>query len=205
MTLTSSILNSAMNDELRQPAHLEADDLASFVDGKLSPVSQSRVEAHLATCDECRAEVIAVSRLMRARASRRRFYLPAIAAVAAALILFVVARPASVGTTPSNIDREPVITAVVAPTVVAPRGAVTGAPQLVWTSVPHADLYRITLFDDAGGSVWESQTRDTSAALPGSIKLRSRASYYWRIEAQTGWNRWVASDLIEFSIAAPGR
>jgi len=98
-----------------------------------------------------------------------------------------------------------VITATGAPTVVAPRGAVTGAPLLVWTSVPHADLYRITLFDDAGGSIWESQTRDTSVALPASITLRSRASYYWRIEAQTGWNRWVASDLIEFSIAAPGR
>ncbi|HLB11233.1 MAG TPA: hypothetical protein VK617_17010 [Gemmatimonadaceae bacterium] len=194
-----------MDDERRDPAHLAADDLASYVDATGTPALRARVEAHLADCTECCAEVIAVSRLMRIRSPGRRWHLPAIAAVAAAIFLIVVGRQLSVRTESPAVLREPVITTTVAPTVVAPRGAITETPCLVWTSVPHADLYRITLFDDAGGSIWESQTRDTSAALPASIHLADRASYYWRIEAQTGWNRWVASDLIEFSIASPGR
>jgi hypothetical protein len=193
-----------MDDERREPAHLAADDLASFIDGTLTPAVRARVEAHLADCDACCAEVIAVSRLMRIRSPRQRWYLPAVAAAAAAVFLVVVGRQLSVGTAPPAVSREPVITTTVAPTVVAPRGAVDAPPRLVWTSVPHADLYRITLFDDAGGSIWESQTRDTSAALPASIHLADHASYYWRVEAQTGWNRWVASDLTEFSIASPG-
>ena len=206
MPFLSSISKNTMDDEGRDATHLAVEDIAAFIDGALSPSVRARVEAHLANCDECRIEVIAVSRLLRERSPRRRLYLPAVvAAAAAALVLIAIGRQSPVGTVPVRVYREPVITTAIAPAVVAPRGAVTAAPRLVWTSVSRADLYRVTLFDDTGRSIWESQTRDTSAALPTGITLRERSSYYWRIEAQTDWNRWVASDLIEFSIASPGQ
>ena len=198
-------VHNNMDSERPDSAHLAAHELASFIDGTSTPAVRARVEAHLSDCDECCAEVIAVSRLTRIRSPGRRWYVPAVAAAAAAIFLIVVGRQLSIGTAPPAISREPVIATTVAPTVVAPRGVIAGAPRLVWTTVPRADLYRITLFDNAGGSIWEWQTRDTSAALPASVHLANHASYYWRIEAQTGWNRWVASDLTEFSIASPSQ
>ena len=72
----------------------------------------------------------------------------------------------------------------------------------MWTSVPHAERYRLTLFDATGKVVWESQASDTVATLPTTIELTPSASYFWRVEAQTGWNRWVKSDLVEFSVSS---
>jgi anti-sigma factor RsiW len=73
MTFSFSTPMRAMDDEQRDSAHLSAEDLAVFVDGTSSAALQSRVEVHLADCEECRAEAVAVSRLMRARSPRRRF------------------------------------------------------------------------------------------------------------------------------------
>jgi hypothetical protein len=85
------------------------------------------------------------------------------------------------------------------------RGVVSRPVHLVWTSVAFADRYRVTLFDDAGRAIYEMQTRDTSTVVPDSIHLEPQQHYFWKMEAQTGWNRWVASELIEFSVAPGGR
>jgi len=77
--------------------------------------------------------------------------------------------------------------------------------RLVWTPVAFADSYRVTLFDDAGRAIYETQTRDSSTVVPDSIHLEPRQPYFWKMEAQTGWNRWVASELIEFSVGPAGR
>jgi sulfopyruvate decarboxylase TPP-binding subunit len=68
--------------------------------------------------------------------------------------------------------------------------------------VPRVDRYRLTLFDSTGSVVWETQTADTSAVPPHDIALY-RGRYFWKVEAQTGWGRWVASELAEFSLGAP--
>jgi hypothetical protein len=147
---------------------------------------------------------VAVARLV-SKPARSRWYMPAFAAAvaAAAVLLFVVRAPTDDRHPP--LTREPMISSTVAPAAVAPRGVITAVPTLTWTSVPHADVYRLTLFDDAGRSLWETQTADTTAAIPATIPLREHASYFWKVEAQTGWNRWVASELIEFSIGPASR
>ncbi len=185
------------------PGHLETWEVAVYLDDALSPADRSRVERHLVDCDDCRTEIITVARLLRTQ-PRRGWYIPiGIAAAAAAAVLLLV-WPGSIEEPvgPPNY-REPVVTTTVAPIGIAPRGAIATAPWLVWTRVPHADRYRLTLFDATGRVIWESQTRDTSAAFPKTIGLQPRASYFWKVEAQTGWNRWVGSDLIEFSLASP--
>jgi len=48
--------------------------------------------------------------------------------------------------------------------------------------------------------LWETQTSDTVTLFPGSLRFQAGASYHWKVKAQTSWNRWVSSDLVEFSI-----
>ncbi len=182
------------------PDHLENGEVAAYLDRALSPSDRSRIEEHLADCDACRAEVIEVARLLRTQPRRRDWYVPlGVAAAAAAVLLLVWPRPVEEPALPPNF-REPVVSTTAAPSAIAPRGAIVAASRFVWTGVPHADRYRLTVFDATGRVVWETQTGDTAVGLPESIRLQREASYFWKIEAQTGWNRWVGSDLIEFSL-----
>jgi hypothetical protein len=191
-----------MAAEQRIPDHVDSGEVAAYLDRALSPSDRSRVEEHLADCDVCRAEVIEVARLLRTRPHRRSWYVPiGVAAAAAAVLLLVWPRPAEEPPPPNY--REPVVTTTAAPSAIAPLGAIVDAPRFVWTEVPHADRYRLTVFDETGSVVWETQTSDTAAVLPESIRLHRGASYFWKIEAQTGWNRWVSSDLVEFSLGPP--
>jgi hypothetical protein len=184
--------------------HLDSGEVAAYLDNALAPSDRSRIEAHAAECDLCRAELIETASLLRTRPSVRRWYLPAgVAAAAAAGVMLVLWTQPAGGPEGSSGYREPVVTTAVAPAIVAPRGAATAAHRLVWTAVPRADRYRLTLFDETGSVVWETQTTDTAALLPDSVRLRTGTSYLWKVEAQTGWNRWVASDLVEFSLGSP--
>ncbi len=194
-----------MSAELRIPDHVESGEVAAYLDRALSPSDRSRVEEHLADCDMCRAEVIEVARLLRPQPRRRSWYVPiGVAAAAAAVLLLVWPRAVEEPPLAPNY-REPVVTTTAAPSAIAPRGASPAALRLVWTRVPHADRYRLTLFDATGRVISESQTSDTSVALPDTVALQPQASYFWKVEAQTGWNRWVGSDLVEFSVIPPRR
>jgi hypothetical protein len=174
--------------------HCTAAEVAAYVDGTAPPAACARLEAHCAECDVCRVELIEMTRLMRDRTRPRRWAVPVGVAVAACLLLFLWL-PAR-----DMPNREP-STTTVAPLVVAPRGATTTVARLLWRAVPHADRYRLRLFDDVGSVVWETETGDTAARLPDTLRLEPGRPYFWKVEAQTGWNRWVASDLVEFTVA----
>jgi hypothetical protein len=185
--------------------HLDSGAVAAYLDRTLSPSDRARVEAHALECEQCRRELIEVTRLLRARPHPRQWYLPLGVAAAAALVLFVLwPRP---GEEPLGSPgyREPAVTTTVSPVVIAPRGVSDAARSLVWTAVPHADRYRLAVFDGTGQVLWESQTSDTTAPLPDSLRLHTGTSYFWKVEAQTSWNRWVSSELVEFSIDAGRR
>lgn len=192
-----------MYPEPSRRGHLETGEVAAYLDGALAPSERTGVEAHLADCDACRMEVVDVARVVRTRPNPRRWYLPvgAVAAAAAALLLLI-PRPEQDRLEPPDY-REPVITTTVAPVAIAPRGTITTAERLIWSSVPHADRYQVAVFDDTGHALWETQTSDTATVLPDSIRFQTGAPYHWKVKAQTSWNRWVSSDLVEFSIGRP--
>jgi len=193
-----------MSAEQTERDHPSEGVLAAFVDRALPLAERAAIESHLADCDDCRAGVIAAVRFARPRVAVRRWYLPA-AAAAAVLLVTAIGHERAPMITREPPMREPVITTTEAPVALAPRGAVSRPVRLVWTPVAFADRYRVTLFDDAGRAVYETQTRDTSTVVPDSIHLEPRQSYFWKMEAQTEWNRWVASELIEFSVGPAGR
>jgi hypothetical protein len=187
-----------------ETGHLTGGEVAGYLEGTLPPADRRRVEAHLAACDECCIELIEVAPLLRTRPRWHRrqgiWIATAGVAAAAAVLLLIMRQPTPPAESPGY--REPVVTPTLGPVIIAPRG-VTAARTVVWTAVPHAERYRLTLFDATGTGVWESQASDTFATLPTTIELRPSASYFWRVEAQTGWNRWVKSDLVEFSVSSP--
>ena len=101
--------------------------------------------------------------------------------------------------------REPRDTSIHAPLLVAPRGPVARVDQFVWSGVPRSDRYRLRLYTDEGDVLWTSETTDTLVALPDSVGLSHLATYFWKVEAQTEWRRWAASDLVEFRLVGPSR
>src|SRR5688572_19024755 len=70
--------------------HLESNEIAAYVDGDVHGEDRLSIQAHLAACAECRAEVAEVSRIVRtAPAARRipsRVWIPAAAAAVFALV-----------------------------------------------------------------------------------------------------------------------
>lgn len=206
---------------LLQP-HIEGPDcldelaVADFVDGRLSTEARVPVVAHLLACSRCRmivaaagnvlgdAEVAAALPSARPAARPRRWFLPVGAAAAAALLLAILPRTAN---DPDSLPvlREPAVTTTVAPMPIAPRGPTDLADKLVWTSVPRAERYRLLLYTGDGALLWTLDTSDTLAVLPGSIALTPGTVYLWKVEAQTEWKRWAASDLVEFRIRQRSR
>ena len=181
--------------------HLEAHEIAAYVDHGVSGARRAAIETHLASCTTCRAELTEVTRILRAAHTpgrvSRRLWIPA--AAAAVLALLWVA-PRAMREDAAPVFREEAVTTTVAPRPISPLGTVRAVSGLVWSSVPHANGYRVRLFDGNGTTLWERETSDTVTSVSDSLALRPATPYFWRVDAQTGFDRWAASDLVEFSL-----
>jgi hypothetical protein len=193
------------------PDCLDDDTIAALADGALDPAARARALPHLSACGRCRAAVASVAAALDdpavARAARAverpggrrvlwRVGLPAAVAAAAMLLIF---RPQ--GDEAPGPHRAPTITTVPAPAPLAPVGPVAAAPVLRWSPVDGADRYRVTLFDADGVVRYETELVQTSVVLPDSVELVSGRRYLWKVEARTGFDRWVGSELVEFVLA----
>ena len=181
--------------------HLDPNEVVAYVDHVATPSARARIETHLATCAECRAEVSDAARIIAtlpaARGTRRRVAISA-AGIAAMLLVFLWPRASR---EPLDLQhREAPVTTTIAPVVLAPVGTVESAKSFSWSSVPHADRYDVRVFDADGSVVWQRETTDTVVVPPPTVRLQTGRSYYWKIEAHSGFDRSTASELVEFSI-----
>jgi hypothetical protein len=69
--------------------------------------------------------------------------------------------------------------------------------------VSGADRYRVTLFDADGAVRYEIELAGTVVILPDSVLPAPGGTYWWRVDARLGFDRWAGSALIEFSVV-PG-
>jgi hypothetical protein len=205
-----------------QSGHLDDDVLAAIIEG-VEPGTHRKAIAHLAKCSECRNRVAAVATLLddpvvaaeiphlgrSLQLTGARRWSPARWAsvatlAAAALITIVVARPDKIAERASSpkaqleTRREGTITTT-APRILSASTLTSIQDSVRWTSVPHADLYSVRIWNSEGTVVWSAETRDTALALPGVIALGD-ASYLWEVKARTGWDRWVSSDFVELNV-----
>ncbi|HET8635049.1 MAG TPA: CHAT domain-containing protein [Gemmatimonadales bacterium] len=174
----------------------------------------ARAADHLASCASCRGNLVGLLELLSdpavaAEVRRleavpgrpgRRVLAVAGAVAAVALLVLMVRSPAP----ERPLDhRGPTLTAADAPALLLPDGDVAEASAFEWSSVIGADRYRLTLFRDDGRVLFEQETQDTTVALPDTVGLAPAVTYYWKVEARTGWDRWTASELIPFRIVSP--
>lgn len=197
----------------RGPHCLDSATIACLVEGTIPSADRMVAVSHLAGCSLCRSEVAGVAAALadpnvkaevlaisRTRQSHRFLRVAIPVAAAAALMLFVT-RPVAMRVGVNH--RSPVITQTTAPVAGSPVGAVSSASSLTWHAVAGADRYRVTLFDAAGVVLYEVQIADTALALPDSISFTPGRTYLWKIEARSGWDRWVPSPLIRFHVEPP--
>jgi len=170
--------------------HLESAEVAAYLDRALSPAERARVDAHLADCAECRAEVREVAQLLQSRSRPHRWIAigtVAAAAVIAGLLLVPGERVRTeAGGAPrlrEGAEGVPAI-AVVVPgesTAVAP-----GAVVFTWRSAGADAHYRVRLMDAAGDVAWTVETHDTTVTLPSMLRLARGGGYFWYVDALLG-------------------
>lgn len=201
------MLDTRIRSDFMTAECLEDDVIAALADGTLNPALRAAVLPHLAGCTRCRTALASVARALAEPAvtraivaterGPRRLYRIAVPLAAAAVLLLLLRSPS-----PQNDGhRGGGIPGASAPVPVSPLGTVAAASVLVWTSVTGADAYRVTLFDAEGRVVYETRATDTATSLPDSVVLVAGRPYLWKVEARTGFDRWITSELVEFSVA----
>ena len=195
--------------------HIDHDVIALLAEGAYSKVSAEEL-AHIADCDACRSDLALLVRTLEHDAVRAEIrslepqqtlrarpeipfrFVGGLAAAAAVAILLLGPDRAQMTQPP---HREAAITTTVAPRIISPIEIASGGDSLRWTSIPQADLYRVRIWDSDGNVIWTTDTRDTTIASPAA--LLSGVRYMWEIDARTGWDRWVSSDLTAFTLRSP--
>jgi len=189
---------------------VDDETIAALAAGTLDAGLRASVLPHIASCAYCRAAVASVARalaaptvareIVAAEGARRRFFRIALPLAAAAVLLLLTWPPVDIR---GPGHRAPPPATATTPVPLDPIGSVAVADVLRWSAVTGADRYRVTLFDAAGRVVYEARLPDTLAALPDSVVLAPGRTYLWKVEARTGFDRWAASELVEFSVAGP--
>jgi len=220
-----------LSDVTSSPPHaglcLDDDAIATIVDGDvIEPNALHEAIAHLSECHDCRNRLAAVARLLddseiaaeidqleqprlKAGIGRRRLYPIATAGmIAAAAVAILLVRPETFrsrsGVSPAAVrmSREDAVSTTAAPRILSPVTVAGPADSLRWTSVAEADLYRIRVWNREGDVVWATDTRSTTLPIPPEL-TRDGGIYLWEVKARTGWDRWVTSDFLEFTVRSP--
>jgi hypothetical protein len=188
--------------------HLTDSELAGFLDGDLAPAERTRVEAHLEACDQCRAEMVAVTRISRdipepgtvpntpARPSRPSWRLPAgiggLAAAAAIAFLFLspagpsssdMPAPPGLSDRPAQ-ERSGVEGVARIETHFPSAGASIRREALRFSWADQGDAsYRITLTAEDGARLWSTTLQDTTAVPPADLELEAGQIHFWYVDA----------------------
>jgi hypothetical protein len=187
--------------------HLGDAELARFVDGTLPEEARACLEAHLASCAECRAELHSVVRIVRTRSSvRRRSLLPIATALAAGLALVLVSRSRPIEVTPDapsrrvrQLPESASSIEIVAPADESHLRSVESV-TFTWRRLGEEAAYRLTLSDEAGRPIWSTATSDTTVVLPLEIALANGASYFWYVDALGVDGRSSTSGVRRFTV-----
>jgi hypothetical protein len=171
---------------------ISSEEMAAYIDGRLSGEARASVEARLAGSPDLRAELVAATRLAAAHDSRPRrssFWTPAavFVAAAAAVIAVIVVPNRNRDLRPHTAPSERRIGAEDAGRVnlLAPADAGTlpvASADFAWRAEGDAS-YRITIADSTGATIWTALTTDTTAIMPPTIRLHPGNRYYWYVDA----------------------
>jgi anti-sigma factor RsiW len=179
--------------------HLDSHEVATYLTGAADPATRSRIEAHLADCEDCTAELVAVRRLHRPAAPTGGRI--ALGAAAAAVIAMVLVGPRLGGRhahEPPPLRGDSAADAVAA--IAPPDGAtLSGTPTLVWRSLRDATAFRVAVTSETGDSIWAAVVADTSVTPPAGV-LAKAGLYYWYVDALRSDGSSVPGTAHEFRL-----
>lgn len=186
--------------------------VTGYIAGSLTAEETREFETHLITCEWCqeevrllaviRADLESVSSSARRPGRSRRFVAASGLVAAAAAIVLLVRAPQSPPGQGRDSNHRAEIEASAVPEPLSPVGPVDTVDEIRWRSTPEAGGYRLTLVDSDGTMLWEVETADTFAVFPEAVQLKRGPSYFWKVEAGTGMERWVGSEFVPFHLAA---
>jgi predicted anti-sigma-YlaC factor YlaD len=183
--------------------HLTDHELTAYLERSHSSEERDAIESHLADCDACQAEVLALTRLFRKRRVRKRWYLggPLAAAAAAAAVLVFSPSP--------ERSEEPVLrdsndgSLAVSLVAVSPNDGDSVAGNTItftWRRNESIGQYRFTLTASDGAEVWSADIADTMLFLPDSVNLLPAASYFWYVDALLPDGRTATTGVRRFTV-----
>jgi len=171
---------------------ISAEEMAAYIDDRLSSDERASVEARLARNPERRAELVEATRIVsQADLAKSRRHFPwkwagVLAAAAAAVILVVLPnRHSDSLQPPSPAERRAAGEDGGRVNLLGPGDAAVvpiASARFAWQSEGDAS-YRITIADATGATIWTTLTSDTTVVLPASIVLRPGQHYYWYVDA----------------------
>ena len=189
------------------PAHVPDEKLAGYIDGTLNGTDRAAIEAHLADCSTCRAELLAASRAVDsapAPARRRRpAFVAAAAAAAAVLVVAIARREPGLPNDGAQTRAQSATTTDSAVTVVTPRSGTAVLPggiDFVWRRAPEILEYRITVQDADGRVVWSSSTADTAVRLPDSVAVSRGSVLHWYVDGLRADGRAIGTGRQQVSV-----
>lgn len=185
-----------MSDPIPSPdGHLTTNDVSAYLGTRMHDSDRRRLEAHLADCDECRAELLEVRSMLRTAPPRSRSRRPlpgVLGAAAAAAILISVQWRVSPRADPdadtalvteravlSDVRRDSV--EVVAPQ--ADANVTKNALNVAWRRGADDTQFTVTLMNARGDVLWTTRTRDSTVVVPDSVSLAPGAAYVVYVDA----------------------
>jgi hypothetical protein len=185
--------------------HLTAEDVAAFLDRRLTTDEKHRVEDHLAHCGPCRAELLAVRQLVKSGPipERRALRTGLAAAAVIAFLALTLGRWGS-GGTEVRVRATPVTTTSESDVITGVQPAdgdtvSTARTALAWKAIAGEPAYRVTITEATGQLVWTNTTTDTSVTVPPTL-LSPHKTYFWYVDALRADGRAASTGVRRFVV-----
>lgn len=159
--------------------------IAAYLDRRLPAGERELAEAHLASCSDCREELIQAHRVL-STVRRRRGLKVAVSVLASAALVVIVVRSTQHGGNTAGRAGPALRATGDTPSLLAhgPEGDTPlAALRFVWGSAPATASYRLTLTNADGVLVWTVSSTDTVKTLPDSVALQPGGRYFWFVDA----------------------
>lgn len=182
-----TLLHFCVAEAVTENDSLSANDIAAFLDGRLTGADLTRVQSLLADDKSARMELAEASRLIATAPSRRT--MPArwlaiggIAAIAAVGLIMVRPHEQLQELTTGSRARGEALDRI---ELVSPADGQTVEKSnmiLTWRSIDGA-AYRVVVSDPSGKMVFDLSTNDTAIAVPPDSLQASKGVLYWSVDA----------------------
>jgi hypothetical protein len=200
----SKMTASEARDRGASVEHPSAEELAAYVSGSLAPPEASNLETHLSDCWPCRQEVTGARQLLRSRPGDRRWLVAPIAAAAVLALLLVRPDTVKLGEAPLRSDGGGGLDSVRTLAVVSPAEGDTASPDrptFIWRAEAGAPLYRLTITDRTGRTLWRGDTSDTTLTPPPDLRLDNGSRFFWYVDALDVGGRSITTGTRSFHTA----